>query len=64
MRKLLSALSLVLGTVTAAMAVTAPPTACTVSIGMVPEIDAAGAAAALTLVACGVLIIRGRRRKS
>jgi hypothetical protein len=61
MRKLLSALSLVLGTATAAMAV---PAACTTTVGMVPEIDAAGAAAALTLVACGVLIIRGRRRKS
>ena len=58
MRKFLMVVPFVLGFAAVAMAGTPP--VCTPAV---PEIDAAGVAAALALVASAVLVIRGRRRK-
>jgi len=59
MRKFLMVVPFVLGFAVVAMAGITPSPVCAVAV---PEIDAAGGAAALALVAAAVLVIRGRRK--
>jgi hypothetical protein len=59
MRKFLMVVPFVLGFAAVAIAGIGPAPVCTPAV---PEIDAAGGAAALALVAGAVLLIRGRRK--
>jgi LPXTG-motif cell wall-anchored protein len=58
MRKLVGILALILGMAGAAYAVTGGG-----GVTSAPEIDPAGAMAGLTLLAGGLAVLRGRRRK-